>query len=90
MVAHVALDRLHSADAASGSRLAAYRDEHRDPAACRRGVFVGWLVDERGHLLRRLGDPLLDLPAIPFRKALGIASIVFVIGDAACLNLSPG
>jgi hypothetical protein len=78
MVAHVAFDALHSVDAANRSRLAAYRGEPRTAAAFRRCVFVVWLMEERGPLLHYLGDHLLGLPAIPFRKDLGTASIVFV------------
>jgi hypothetical protein len=90
MVAHVAFDTLHSVDAASRSRLAAYRDEHRGLAAFRHPVFVVWIMEGRGHLLRRLGDHLLGLPAIPLRKDLGMASIVFVIGNAALPELQSG
>jgi hypothetical protein len=90
MVAHVAFDTLHSVDAASRNRLAARHDEHRGFAVFLRDVFVVWLVEGRGHLLRRLGDSPLGLPAIPFRKDLGMASIVFVIDNAALPELHSG
>jgi hypothetical protein len=90
MVDHLAFDTLHSIDAASCSRLAAYLDEHRDPATFRRSVFMDWFVEERRLLRRRLGNPLLGLPAIPFRKNLGTPSIVFVIGNAALPDLRSG
>ena len=90
MVDHLAFDTLHSIDAASCSLLAAYLDEHRDPATFRRSVFMDWLMEERGPVFRRLGDPLLGLPAISFWEDLGTPSIVFVIGNAALPDLHSG
>ena len=78
MVAHLAFDTPHPVNAPNRNRLAACHDEHRGLPAFRHHVFVVWFMEGRGYLLRRLGDPLLGLPAIPFRTDLGMASIVFV------------
>jgi len=86
----LAFNSLHSVDAADRSRVAAYRDEHRGIAVVLRRIFVVWLLEERHRLLRCLGSPLLGLSAIPFRKDLGTATIVFVTGNAALPELQSG
>jgi len=78
MVAHLAFDTPRPINAANRNRLAACHDEHRGLAAFRYHVFMVWFMEGRGYLLRRLGDTLLGLAAIPVRTDLGMASIVFV------------
>lgn len=90
MVAHLAFDTPHPVNAASRNRLAAYHGEHRGLAAFLRRVFVVWFVEECGHFLRRLDGTFLGLPAIRSRENLGIASIIFVSGNAALPELPSG
>jgi hypothetical protein len=90
MVAYLAFDTSHSVNAASRNRLAAYRDEHLSFAGLRRRVFMVWFVEGRGHFVRGLGGTFLGLPAVRSRENLGIASIIFVIGNAALPELKSG